>query len=633
MSTISLGSSSDTSSGSILGQLDVQYIVEQIIYAKQEPIRDLEEYQTLYEAKKTAFQELNTKLSAVERSLYTLTRTGFEAKTVTSGDSSVLTASAGSSAQSGTYDLVVKQLARAQSSATTTFSSASESVLTNGSTLTITQGDETVDIDIAGDTESLNGLRNAINTSGLDVTASVINQGGAYYLQITSDSTGTDNGFTVTDTGVGSSILTRQSAMDAQFYLNTDPNANPTDYITRQSNSINDVIEGVTLQLNKVDSNPVTLNVANDTSGITEYIDNFIEQFNAAITFLNEQFTYNESEGMAGVLSGESTARKAQSDLLGIVSTRVAGLEESDRYKTLSTIGIDMANDGTLSVDSSKLETVLENDLDNVIRLFKNQGTSSHSEISYAGKSSDTVAGTYAVNITQVAEQAQVTADTAVDTTLGSSEADNETLTFALSGKSVNVSLTYDMTIGQIVSAVNTAFENAGFKAYATQNSNILSVLSDEYGSSQILSASSTGTRIFSGDKNDTGVDVAGTIGGNAATGNGQLLTGSSGDSKGLMVFVESQTVGDKGQVTLTYGVGEQLRLRMYDLTFPYTGLLAKNVEALDTQLENIDEKIAEINSRLAEEEELLITQYTKANEALAQLQYLQSTLSNSFST
>jgi hypothetical protein len=42
-------------SGSILGQLDVQYIVEQIIYAKQEPFRDLEEYQTLYEAKKTAF--------------------------------------------------------------------------------------------------------------------------------------------------------------------------------------------------------------------------------------------------------------------------------------------------------------------------------------------------------------------------------------------------------------------------------------------------------------------------------------------------------------------------------------------------------------------------------------------------
>lgn len=632
MSTISLGTSGDTSSGSILGQLDVQYIVEQIIYAKQEPIRDLEEYQTLYEAKKTAFQDLNTKLSAVERSLYTLSRTGFDAKSVASSDSSVLTASAGSSAQSGSYDVVVKQLARAQSSATTTFASATDSVLTNGSTFTITQGDQTVDIDIAGDTETLNGLKDAINSSGLDLTASVINQGGAYYLQISSDSTGSENGFTVTDTGVGSSVETRQAALDAQFFLNTDPDANPTAYITRQSNSIDDVIEGVTLQLNQVDSSPVTLNVTTDTGGITEYIDGFIEQFNAAITFLNEQFTYDEAKGMAGVLSGESTARKAQSDLLGIVSSRVAGLEEGDKYKTLSTIGIDMGNDGTLSVDSTKLEEALNNDLDNVIRLFRNQGNSTSSEISYSGKSSDTVAGTYAVNITRVAEQAEITADSAVDTTLGSSEADNETLTFALSGQSVNVSLTYDMTIAQIVSAVNTAFEDAGFNAYATQSGNILSVLSDEYGSSQILSVSSTGTKIFSADKSDSGVDVAGTLGGNAATGNGKRLTGTSGDSKGLMVFVESQTVGDKGQVSLTYGVGEQLRMRMYDLTFPYTGLLARNVEALDTQLENIDEKIAEINRRLAEEEELLITQYTKANEALAQLQYLQSTLSNSSS-
>lgn len=626
MATTSIGAMTGASSGSVTGQLDVQYIVEQMIYAKQQPIRDLEVYQTFYETKKTAFQELNTKLSAVERSLYTITKTGFESKTVSSSDSSIVSASAGSTAQSGNYELTVKQLAKAQSSATATLASASDSLLTNGSTLTLTQGDKTLEIAIEGDNRSLNGLRNTINSSDLGVTASVINQGGGYYLQITSDATGTENGFTVSDSGVGSDIATRQAAQDSQFYLNTDSVANPTAYLSRQSNTVTDVIEGLTIQLKKDDSTPVTLAVSTDTTSITEKIESFVEQYNSAITFLNEQFTYDQSAGRAGILSGETTARKAQSDLLGLVSSRVTGLSDSDTYKTLSTIGFTMSNDGNLSVDSDKLTDALENNLDNVVRLFKNQGTTTNSDVQYYSKTSKTQAGTYAVNISTVAEQARVEADTAFNNLLA-----DETMTVNLGGKSTDINLTSGMSIDQVVSAVNNALEDAGMKAFANQSGNTLSILSTEFGSTQSLTISSTGTGIFSSSKSDTGVNVAGTIGGNAATGNGQILTGSSGDSNGLMIFVGAQTVGDKGTVSVTFGVGEQLRQRMYDLTFPYTGLLAKNVEALDTQLENIDTKIADINRTLAKEEESLIEQFSRANEALSQLQYLQTTLSNNF--
>jgi len=631
MSGFSLGATSQTGSGSITGQLDVQYIVEQIIYAKQQPIRDLEVYQTFYEAKKSAFQELNTKLSAVERALYAVNSTGFNSKNVSSSDTAVLTASAGSTAQSGDYELIVKQIAKTQSSATDTFSSSSDSVLTNGSTFTITQGDETLEIDISGDTESLNGLKNAINSSDLDVTATVINNGTDYYLQITSDQTGTDKAFSIDDTGVGSDVSTRQAAKDAQFYLNTDPDTNPDDYLSRQSNSINDVIQGLTLQLKKVDDSPVILSVSADVSGIADNIGSFVEQFNAAITFLNGQFAYDQSAERAGVLSGEGAARKAQTDLLSLFSTRVAGLSDSEPYKTLSTIGINMANDGTLSIDSEKMADVLENNLSNVVRLFKNQGSTTNSEISYSTKTNSTVAGTYGVSITTVAEQAEINADSAISGTLGADASSNETLTFTLGGKTANVDLSYDMTIAQIVTAVNSAFTDAGFSAFATQSANVLSVMTNSFGSSQSISVSSTGTGLFASSKTATGVDVAGTIAGRAATGSGQMLTSSSGDSKGLMVFVESQTIGDKGAVTVTFGVGEQLRQRMYDLTFPYSGLLAKNVEALDSQLENIDLKIADINRGLAQEEESLIMQFSRANEALSQLQYLQSALSNNF--
>jgi flagellar hook-associated protein 2 len=631
MAVTSIGSMSGGSSGSVTGQLDVQYIVEQMIFAKQQPIRDLEVYQNFYETKKTAFQDLNTKLSAVERSLYAISKTGFESKSVSSSESAVVTATASSTAQSGNYELTVKQMAKSQSSASTALASASDALLTGGTTLTLTQGDKSLEIAIEGETRSLNGLRNAINSSDLEMTASIINQGGAYYLQLTSDATGTDKAFTVSDDGVGTSVSTRQAAQDAQFYLNTDSVANPTAYLTRQSNSISDVIEGLTIQLKKVDPAPVSISIATDTANITEKIDTFVEQFNTAISFLNEQFTYDESANRAGVLSGESSARKAQTDLLGIVSSRVAGLEDSDNYKTLSTIGFTMDNDGKLAIDKDRLTDALENHLDNVVRLFKNQGSTSHSETQYYGKTNQTVAGTYAVNVSQVAEQALLTGDAALAGTLGADASANETLTFSLSGKSATVALTYDMNIDQIISAVNGAFETAGISALASETGNILSVRSQGYGSAYALSVSSSGTGVFSTSKTDTGVDVAGTLGGNAATGSGRLLTGNTGDTNGLMVFAESQTVGDKGTVSVSFGVGEQLRQRMYDLTFPYSGLLAKNVEALDSQLENIDLKISDINRRLAEEETSLIEQFSRANEALSQLQYLQTTLSNNF--
>jgi flagellar capping protein FliD len=87
-----------SSGGGITGQLDVRYIVEQMIYAKQQPIRDLEVYESFYEAKKEALQELNTKVSAVESALYNLNSSGFQSKIASVSSSTYLTATATTSA-------------------------------------------------------------------------------------------------------------------------------------------------------------------------------------------------------------------------------------------------------------------------------------------------------------------------------------------------------------------------------------------------------------------------------------------------------------------------------------------------------------------------------------------------------
>jgi flagellar hook-associated protein 2 len=629
---INLGSmSGGTSAGSITGQLDVQWIVEQIIYAKQQPIRDLEVYQNFYNAKKTAFQELNTHLSAVESSLYNINSSGFTSKTAASSNEDYLTASSAGTAPNGSFAIIVRQLAAAQSDMSDpaalggiSISDPSEMTLNDGQTFSITQDGETVDIEIAGQTRSLNGLKNAINSSGLDVTAVVINDGTDYHLQVTSNSTGADNGFTIDDTDVGTNMTTKITAKDALININT---ATEADAISRSSNSISDIIQGVTLNLKKADVNePLTLTVSADSSALKEKMQTFVDAFNSAKDFINEQNAFNTELGRAGVLSGESALRQIQMNMLNIVSSRVDGIEDTEGMKTLANIGITLDDLGKLQIDDTKLDNAIANNIDSVTRLFKTMGTAENSDISYISKTSDTKAGTYAVNITQVAEQAKVTSDSTVSDTLGT----DETLTITYKGKDYTVELTADMTLSQVVSAVNDTFSSNNVPVFASADGNSLVIASNDYGSNQSVKVSSTGSALFDAEKSDQGQDVAGTINGQAAAGTGQKLVSSSGDSKGLTIYVSATTIGEKDDVYLTFGVGEQLRERVNEFTFPYSGLIAKNLLGLDDQLENISEKITQINRGLEQEQYMLIQQFSKANEALAQLTYLQSTLSNS---
>ena len=627
--------------GGITGQLDVQWIVEQIIYAKQQPIRELETYEIFYEAKKEAFQELNTRVSAVESALYTLNSSGFESKTATTGTDDYFTAAATATASTGTYSIVVKQLARAESyTADNAITNPDDSTIFDALankefTITPRDGSGARTIDVTG--LSLNQLKDEINSSGLDVNAVVIQYDtNDYRLVVTADETGQDQGFTlsgdaaVTTLGMDQKITNQ----DAQISVN-----NPGTYISRSGNTISDVINGVTLTLKAADVNETTsLAITANTSGLKENIRTFVNAFNDAVDFLNQQFTFDENEERAGVLSGESAAVKIKNDLLSIVSSRVQGIASGDDYKTFAIIGLELDRTGHLQIDDEKLDDALANHFDSVKRLFTDQGTTSNSEIRFIGSSDNAVGGSYTVHIDTAPEQALVDGATDMAATL----TEDETLTITYRGTDYNVNLTTGMSNTDVVDTINTAMENSEAAVSAQLNGNRLEIRTDAYGSSESLQVvsdraanpaanSGIGTTI----RSDTGVDVAGTIGGNAASGDGRLLTGTAGDSTGLIVSVSTLSVGpggeDKGEVYFTGGVGETLRERMYEHSFPYTGLIATNINALDNQLDNISDRIAEINRDLQTEAEALIAQFTLANEALAQMTYLQSTLSNNF--
>lgn len=639
-----VGQLSGGSSGSVTGQLDVQWIVEQIIYAKQQPIRDLETYEIFYEAKKEAFQELNTRVSAVESSLYNMNVTSFDTKSATLSSEDYFTASVSTSAAPAEYSIKVGQLAQAESytgdALVTDADDTSVFDAIGDKTFTITprDGSDAVSIDVSG--KSLNDLRNEINSSGLDVSASVVQYGDSdYRLVLTADTTGEDEGFTLSGDAAGAAGLDmdqKVANLDAQIYVN-----NPDEAISRSSNTIDDVIGGVTFNLKDYDAgltDTTTLTIGTDTTGLKENIQTFVDAYNDAIDFLNEQFTFNEAQERAGVLSGEAAARKVKSDLLQLATSRVEGHDGSNSYNSFAIIGLEMDRTGHLEINDEKLDDAIENHLDEVRRILTDEGSSTYSDVTYIGGTDDTVGGTYAVHIDQVAEQASVSGGTDIAATLGQ----DETLTITYAGNDYTVDLTSGMDEDAVLNAINSEFGST-VPVTARVSSGKLELYTDDHGTSQTIkvvsdvAAGGGGTGIGTTQLSDTGQDVAGTIGGNAASGNGRLLTSTTGNSKGLMVSISASSLNDpingddKGTVNVTKGVAEKIRESMYELSFPYTGLLAKNIESFETQLDNIADKIKNINRNLASEQEILISQFTKANEALAQMTYLQSTLSNNF--
>ena len=618
----SIGAMSSSGSGGITGQLDVQWIVEQMIYAKQQPIRAMEVEQFWYEAKIEAFQELNTKVSTVESSLYDLNKAGFDSMSVVSDDETLLTATTSTTANEGNYFVIVRQLAKAQSDMSDGIASADTALSVGTFTISPTDGGDDIDISTSGKT--ITELKDEINSATDDFSATLIFDGTDYHLQVTAGETGAENGFTITDTGVGTNMTNKITAQDALINVNTELEA---DAISRASNTISDVIGGVTLNLKDADATKtIKVTVANDTSGFREKVDAFAEAFNDLADYLNAQFEYDTENERAGVLSGESAALKVQRELYSVVSKRVGGASDTEDYKSFAVIGIELDVSGKITINDSKFEDAIVNHLDAVERIFKDIGTSTYSEVSYIGRSSNTTAGTFDINITQVAEKASVTGD--VDITGGSPFTGTETLTITYGGTDYTVGLdgsTTSMTLDDVVNAVNNGL--SGTSVTATSSGNRLVIETNAYGSSETVSVSSTGTGIFTSSQSDTGQNVEGSFTdseGNVdnVVGSGQKLTSFDG----LIAMISSTTTGDKGDIYLTTGVGESLRTAMSELSFPFTGIISKSIETYDTQLDNIDKKISDINRNLAMEEDILIAQFSQANAALAELEFLKMT-------
>ncbi|WP_217921611.1 flagellar filament capping protein FliD [Miltoncostaea oceani] len=332
--------------------IDTASIVQALMKLERMPIDRIESDKTRLKQKQGVVQEINGLLGKLRDASAAMYAPGaLQGKTASSGDATVATASVGSQAASGTYNVVVTALAQAHTTAST-----AAPALTAGQALDITVGGETASVAIeAGDT--LQKFADRINgTTDIGVSASVIND----KLVLISKESGA--GGTIGLGGAaaaGFGFATTQTGQDAAATVNGLA-------VTSAGNNIEGAINGVSLSLGKVGSTTVT--VGADQAGSVKTAQAFVDAYNALTSNIKRATMYDAATKTAGTLQGDQTMSSLAGQLRGISGSSVTGL--GGAYDSLSQIGFSVARDGTMTLDQNAFTAALAADPTAVGKLF-----------------------------------------------------------------------------------------------------------------------------------------------------------------------------------------------------------------------------------------------------------------------
>jgi flagellar hook-associated protein 2 len=343
--------------------IDVATVVSQIITQDSAPIQLWEQQQSDLQTQAGALNSINNDLTSLATAVNALTDPlgALTAQDATSSDPSILTATAQNSAASGNHTVVVNNLATTSSYYTNSVPTGSD--LSAGS-FTLTVGTNApVTFNISGGNVTLSTLAQSINDQQIGVTASVINDANGSRLSIVSNSTGAPGDLSVTNDTSGLGFTKAVTGTNASLTIDGIP-------ISSTTNTVTGAIPGVTINLAAADPNTeVQLSVGPDTTQATQAINDFVAAYNTVIGDINQQFTVDPSTNTEGPLGADSSLRSLQSSLLTDATYSITG---NSGLVNLASLGIDMNDDGTLTVDSSTLSSALTNNPAEFQNFFQN---------------------------------------------------------------------------------------------------------------------------------------------------------------------------------------------------------------------------------------------------------------------
>ena len=262
------------------------------------------------------------------------------------------------------FSLEVTKLATKQIEQSGTFTSNTETIA-NGvgvMNLNIDGTDYAIDYDA---TTTLDDLKNLINdVAGEKVDATVVQVAtGDFRLFVSSTDTGTTQNITMTDkvgsgeqlkdTRLTSDVTAIQTGENAEFTFNGQA-------ITRTSNTIDDLVTGLSVTLKEVGTSNVS--IAQDSEQILEKIESFVSKYNESLTEIASMTKSSLDSAERGIFSSDSTIKSMQTMLTGMISSTGSG--------SMFNFGFDTDKEGRLSIDATAFSEQLENNNDNVTAFF-----------------------------------------------------------------------------------------------------------------------------------------------------------------------------------------------------------------------------------------------------------------------
>ena len=510
---------------------------------------------------------------------------------------------------------------------------------------------------------TLQGILAAINKGNFGVTASIVSDGSTgttatpNHLILTSTATGATSTMKITLAGSGGNPpdpdLVSLLGYDPGGVQNLSQKSAAADTlatvngiaVTSSSTSIGGAIAGVSINALKVGSS--TLSVSKDSGSLTTAVGGFVKAYNDLTDQIKQLGGYNPDTKTGGPLLGDPTLRNLQASIRRQLGSSITGLQGSS-LTNLSQIGISFQKDGTLTLDNSKLQKAITSNFNDIAGLFAAVGHGSDPDVKFTSSGTNTKAGDYAINITQLATQGTlqgtnvlpaetvIDADTTWTVTLNDTTPPTlaNTATISLPAGSYNPSQLATL----LQSSINgvSAFSNAGATVTATVGDDgKLKLASTSYGSkSNIHIATATGTDVsaaFGTGASVDGLDVAGTIGGYTATGSGQTLTGSPGAPvDGLKLTVTGDTIGSRGSFGFSQGYAYQLN----SLAAGYLGAqgaITSRTTGLNNTVKDIAKQKDAFSARLVDIEARYRAQYTALDTSIASMNTTASFLTQQF--
>lgn len=642
--------------------IDVKSLVSQLTEIERAPRQTrLDSQKATLETQISAYGLMKSALSEFQSVLAPLSKSDtFKARSVSFPDTDVITPTKlDPNAQVGTYQIEVIDVAQSQSLASSVVADpdaalgAGELTISFGSWDSYTELGGPVGFNLNADKDALtltieagdsvNDIAKKINESEIGVQASILKTDGQYQLLLTSPS-GENNAIqlSLSPTSDASldflsfeegdaNLLQNQAGSDASLKVNGL-------LVTRDSNEIDDMIEGLSFSVNKSSNgDKFTFSISEDKDTGKQAIEDFVEAYNTLYdtmkNLLSNSTGDEEDETFKGGLHNDGTAKSILSQMRQMVTGSVGGLSS---YDALTHVGIRTALDGTLEINEKDFDAAIKDNFQQVAKLFSPDvsSDSGYVDVGYGSAIKYTKAGSYTLNVTQEPAKGSIASN--VIANLDASVGGPYDFTIKVDGvESASISLTEqvygsgDELAAQLQSLINADSNlteaHVGINAVYDSGTNKITFESREYGSSSKVSftaatANLANFGIETSLVGTSGKDAAGTLNGTAAFGTGTvLLPEIDTDPYGLTLNVFP---GSSGSSTITFsrGLAGEFSL-LLDNFLSNTGSIKTREESINRQLSTIDTKTESLDRRMEKYEARLLVQFTAMESIVSSLQ------------